>query len=219
MKDIVTLVAEPREKTGTREARRIRDAGRVPCIVYGHKQEPVALTVDERELDAAVRQRARMLDIDLGGKKDRVLVADLQHDMFNRGIIHADFLRVAMDEVVRVGVPVVLRGHAKGEQHGGVTEQLMSEVEVECLPGDIPESVTVVVADLDVGDAIHVSDLQVPSGIKLVSPATQLVVTVATTRVAAAEAEAATPGAEAATVEPEVIARGKAEDEDEGEAK
>ncbi|HOI56741.1 MAG TPA: 50S ribosomal protein L25 [Phycisphaerae bacterium] len=219
MKDIVTLVAERRETIGTRAARRVRDTGRVPCIVYGHKQDPVAITVDGRELDAAVRQRARMLDLDLDGKKDRVLVADLQHDMFNRGIVHADFLRVAMDEVVRVGVPIVMRGKAKGEQHGGVTEQLMAEVEVECLPGDIPESVTVVVADLDLGDAIHVSDLQVPAGVKVVSPGTQLVVTVAMTRIAATETETAAPDAEAATAEPEVIARGKAEEEEEEETK
>ncbi|MBN2583534.1 MAG: 50S ribosomal protein L25 [Planctomycetes bacterium] len=218
MKDILTLVAEPRERTGTREARRVRDAGRVPCIVYGHKQEPVAITVDERELDTALRHHTRMLDLELAGKKDRVLLADLQHDTFNRGIIHADFLRVAMDEVIRVGVAIALRGKAKGEQHGGVTEQLMAEVEVECLPGDIPESITVIVADLDVGDSVHVSDLQAPTGVKVVSPATQLVVTVAMTRSAVGETEAAAPGAETEAEEPEVIARGKAVDEDAEEA-
>lgn len=213
-KEILTLTAEKREKAGTRVSRRLRRTGRVPAIVYGHKQDPVTISVDHDELDALVRHHARMLDLALGEARERVLLSEVQHDTFGRDIIHADFIRVAMDEVITLSVPVVLHGRAVGEQHGGVTEQLMDEIEVECLPGDIPEEVTVVVTGLDVGDSVHVRDLQAPEKVRIVAEPSLLVVTIATPTKAA---EAEQPEAEAVeeAAEPEVIAKGKAEEEEE----
>ena len=215
MKEILTLTTQPRERVGTRDARRIRLTGRVPCIVYGHKQDPASVTVDQRELESAVRHHTRMIDLNIGGATERVLLSEAQYDTYGTAIIHADFLRVAMDEVIRVLVPVELRGHAKGEQHGGVTEQLLTEVEIECLPGDLPESIPLVVTDLEVGDSVHVGNLEPPAGVKITSNETLLVVTMAIARATvAAEDEAPVEEVEAAE-EPEVIARGKGEEEQE----
>ncbi|NIA21703.1 MAG: 50S ribosomal protein L25 [Anaerolineaceae bacterium] len=213
MKEILTLAAQPREDSGTRHARRIRQAGRVPCIVYGHKQAPAPVTVEGRELEAAVRHHTRMIDLEVGGAKQRVLINEVQYDTFGTAIIHVDFLRVAMDEVIRVSVPIELRGHAKGEQHGGVTEQLLTEVAIECLPGNLPESIPLVVTDLEVGDSVHVSDLKPPPGIKITSSKTLLVVTVAVARAALAAEDEAPGEAAEAEEEPQVIARGKGEED------
>ena len=215
MKEILTLAAQPREHAGTRDARRIRQTGRVPCIVYGHKQDPAPVTVDQRELETAVRHQTRMMDLNVGGATERVLLSEAQYDTYGTAIIHADFLRVAMDEVIRVSVPVELRGHAQGEQHGGVTELLLTAVEIECLPGDLPESIPLVVTDMEVGDSVQVGNLEVPAGVKVTSNETLLVVTIAIARAAvAAEEEAPVEEIEVAE-EPEVIVRGKGEEEPE----
>jgi len=214
MKDILTLAAEKRENLGTRPSRRDRLEGRVPAIVYGRKQEPVPVTVDHEELEAGVRHNTRMLDLKLGRKKERVLLADVHYNTYGTEIIHADFVRVAMDEVVRLNVSVVLHGHAIGEQHGGVTEQLLTEVMVECLPADIPEEVRVIITELDVGQSLHVSDLTAPERVKIVADPSHLVLTIAApTKLVEAEVEAPV---EAGEGEPELIARGKEEEEAEG---
>ena len=220
MKEIVTLSSEKREGVGTRASRKLRDEGLVPAIVYGHKQAPQAVCVEQEALETAIRHRTRMLDLDFSGTKERVLLAEVQHDTFGIEVIHADFIRVAMDEIIRLGVPVVLRGKAKGEQHGGVTEQLMSEVDVECLPADIPESIILIVADLDVGNSVHVRELTAPAKVKIVSDPDQLVVTVALPKKIVEEVVAAPVGEAAESSEPEVIIKGKGEEEGEeaGEA-
>jgi large subunit ribosomal protein L25 len=219
MKEILTLSAEKRQGTGTHDSRRLRHQGRVPGIVYGHKQDPLPVALDYDALETAIRHHTRMLDLDIDGNRERVLLAEVQHDTFGIDVVHADFIRVAMDEVIRLGVPIVLRGKAKGEQHGGVTEQLMTEVQVECLPGDIPDSITLIVTELEVGMSVHVRELQVPDKVKFVSDPEQLVVTVALPKKIVEEVApvvAAAEGAEEA--EPEVIVKGKGEEETEEEA-
>ncbi len=212
MKDVIKLSAEKREDTGTRASRRLRGTGKVPCVVYGHKEDPVTLAVDHHDLGAAVRHHTRMLDLNLeGAKAERVLLADVQHDIYNTRIIHADFIRIAMDEMIRVPVSVELRGSAQGEQHGGVTEQLLDEVEVECLPGDIPEAIPLVVTELDVGDSVHVGQLETPEQVKIVTDPSYLVVTVALPK--KHEEEEAAPEEAEAAAEPELI--GEREEEEE----
>jgi large subunit ribosomal protein L25 len=217
MKEILTLSAEQRTDMGTRASRRLRSAGRVPAVIYGHQEAPVAVAVDQDALESAIRHHTRMMDIALGDRMERVLLTDVQHDVFGRDVIHADFIRVAMDEVVRIEVPVVMHGHAIGETHGGVTEQVLDTVEIECLPGDIPEEIRVVVTKLDVGESVHVRDLQAPENTKVVSDGDLLVLTVAqpTVHAAAVEEEAAPLAGEGE--EPELIGRGKEEAEEEAE--
>jgi len=216
MKEVLTLAVQKRQTVGTRASRRERAEGRVPAIIYGHKQDPQPVTVAHDALDAALRHHTRMLDLKLGRSTERVLLSDVQYGTFGTEVIHADFVRVAMDEVIRVDVPVVLHGHAAGEQHGGVTEQLLTEVAVECLPGDIPEEIRVVITALELGQSLHVGDLEAPEGVKVISDPSHLVLTIAApTKAIEPEAEVAPEAAEA---EPELIARG-AEEPEGGEAK
>ena len=215
MKEILTLSAEKREGIGTRASRKLRDEGLVPAIVYGHKQAPQPVCVEHDALEAAIRHRTRMLDLDFEGTKERVLLAEAQHDTFGIEVIHADFIRVAMDEIIRLGVPVVLRGKAVGEQHGGVTELLMAEVEVECLPADIPDSIHLIVTELEVGNSVRVRELAVPPKAKIVSDPEQLVVTVALPKKVVEEVVPVAASEEAEAAEPEVIAKGKLEAEGE----
>lgn len=215
MKDVETLAASPRNETGKRAARRMRADGRVPCVVYGHKEDPVSLTVNHYDLETLIRHNQRMLDLDVGGKTERVLITEIQHDTWNTEILHADFIRVAMDETIRLQVPIELKGHAKGEDEGGVREQQMTEVEVECLPGDIPESIIVSIAEMEVTDSLHVRDIEPPQGVTVVTDPDYLVVTIAQpTEVVEEETEAAEGLIEGAEEEPELIARGKEEAEE-----
>ena len=221
MKEVLNLVAEKRSDVGTHASRRQRREGRVPCVLYGHKQETQSIAVDYVALESIVRHHTRMLDLTLDGKAERALLASVQYDAFGMDIVHADFIRVAMDELIRVRVPVTLKGKAKGEAQGAVTEQLLTEVEVECLPANIPDAIVHVITELDVSESVKVSELKVPAGVKIITEPTHLVVTVAALKIA--EPVAAAPGAEVAAeagaAGPEIIARGKEEEEgEEGEA-
>lgn len=210
MKDILTLAAEKRTGAGSRDSRRLRDQMRVPCIVYGHKQDPQSISVDLRQLSDGLRQHARMLDLDIDGQKQRVLLIAAQYDTFGIEVIHADFQRVAMDEKIHLSVPVTIRGHAAGEKQGGIVEQLIDSIEIECLPGNIPESLVARVQDLGVGQSLHASDIELPEGVKLLSDPGMVLVTVAAPKVAAEEeaGEAA-----AGATEPEIIGQKEQEEE------
>lgn len=201
MKDILTLAAEKRSGSGSRDSRRLRDYELVPCIVYGHKQEPLGVSVGLRDLSDALRHHARMLDLDVEGKKERVLLVAAQYDPFGIEVIHADFQRVAMDEVIRLSVQIELKGHAAGEKNGGIVEQLADSVEVECLPGNIPESVVIRIQDMEIGQSVHVSDLAAIEGVRFLSDPGTVLVTVAAPKVAVEES------GEAGVVEPEIIGR------------
>lgn len=211
MKDILTLAAEKRTGAGSRDSRRLRDQMRVPCIVYGHKQEPQPISVDLRQLSDGLRQHARMLDLDIDGQKQRVLLTAAQYDTFGIEVIHADFQRVAMDETIHLSVPVTIRGHAVGEKEGGIVEQLIDSVEIECLPGNIPESLVARVQDLEVGQSLHAGDIELPEGVKLLSDPGTVLITVAAPKVSAAEEEAGEAAAGAA--EPEIIGQKEQEEE------
>lgn len=215
MKEVLMLAAERRQRAGTHDSRRLRAAGRVPAIVYGHKQDPVAITVNGDELKRALRHHTRMLDLKIEQDTERVLLSEVQYDVYGTAPVHADFIRVAMDEVIRVEVPLVLHGRAKGEQHGGVTEQLITQIAVECLPADIPDEIPMVITDFEVGQSAHVSDLTAPAGVKIVTDPTYLVLTIAVPTKIAATEEVKVVEAEAE--EPELIARGKEEGEEDDE--
>jgi large subunit ribosomal protein L25 len=178
----------------------------------------MAVAVEHDELETAIRHHTRMLDLSVEGQTERVLLSEVQHDTFGRDIVHADFIRVAMDELITLEVPIVLKGRAVGEQHGGVTDQVMTQVEVECLPADIPESITLIITELEVGQSVHVSDLAAPEKVKITSDPSLLVVTVALPKKVAEEAPVAEAAEGAEAAEPEVIAKGKVEEgEDEGD--
>ena len=175
-KDLL-LKAELREHVGSKAVRKTRRDGRIPAIVYGHKQQPVAISLDAHDFAEGLHHGHRLMDIQVGRKKEKMLVKELQYDHLGKTIIHADLMRVDVTESIRVTVPIELKGAAAGAHEGGIIEEHADHLEIECRATDIPEAITVSVKDLHVGEALHAGDVELPSGIKLVSPAETLLVT------------------------------------------
>ena len=175
----VKLKAEKRSEKGNGPARRLRASGRVPAVLYGRGMESVPLSVDARELTHVLHQGANVL-IDLSVGKDHflTLAKDINRNHIKGRWIHVDFLAIDKDEKITVNVSVVPVGASRGVKEGGVIEHHMWEIEVECLPFDVPASVEVDVSDLGIGDNVHVSELKVPSGVEILSEAGELVLAV-----------------------------------------
>jgi large subunit ribosomal protein L25 len=169
------LKAEVRENTGSKFAARLRKQGRIPAIIYGHKQEPVAISLDARSLTEQLHQGHRLMDVQVGKKKEKMIVKDLQYDYLCKDIIHVDLVRVSVTEMIRVTVPVELKGIAYGAHEGAIIEKRANRLEVECKATDIPESIVVSVKDMNIGDVVHARDIALPEGVKLVSPPETLV--------------------------------------------
>lgn len=209
------LKAKLRDDSGTRAARRLRKTGMVPATVYGHKQDPISIALLRDDLTASVRNRSRMVELVIGRKKEQALLKDIQYDALGSDIIHADFERVALDQKVRLQVPVELKGHPKGASEGGILEHILANVEIECLATDIPELLVADVRELEIDDHLTVGDLAVPDGVQIIADPGTLVAVVGRPKVyEELGLEAVEEGAAAA--EPEVIGR-VAEDEKEGE--
>jgi len=217
MAESVSLTAEPRKAEGSRVARRLRrqKPARIPAVVYGHKEAVVALSLLEEDLVKALRHGARVVELKLGGKSEQTLIHEVQYDHLGKEVLHVDFRRVSKDEKVVVTVRLDLRGIAPGVTAGGVLDQPIHALHVECLALSLPDSIRVNINELQIGSVIHVKDLALPEGVKAMDEPDAVVV-----QVKAPEAEAAptaeVPGAPTAA-EPEVITR-RAADEKEGEA-
>jgi large subunit ribosomal protein L25 len=176
MSQLVTLAVQPRTATGTRAAKKIRAQGMIPATIYGHKQEPVSVSVPAKELDHAIRvQHARTFEITVNGKKDTVLVRELQWDHLGMEMYHIDLWRVDANERVKVTVPVELRGIPKATG-GGVLEQPLHTLHIECLALAIPDGIRVDISTLSLGAPIHVRELKLPEGVKVLEPAEAVVV-------------------------------------------
>jgi large subunit ribosomal protein L25 len=214
MAKTLLLKAEIREQTGSRAVQKVRKQGRIPAIVYGHKQTPVAISLDAHNFVECLHHGHRLMDVQIDKKKEKVLVKDLQYDYLSKNIIHADLIRVDITETVRVEVPIELKGaaNAKGTQEGGIIEEHTDHLEVECKATDIPEALAVPVKEMEVGDAIHAGDIELPEGVKLVSSPEILLVTCHLVSVAKTteEVEEEMPSA------PEVISEAE-KSEEEGE--
>ena len=226
-----TLDAKVRDRFGKNESRRIRQEGWMPAVLYGGGKAGEAsiaerISVDPKLLSRILHSQSGMntlISLKLeGANATRVMVRELQVDPVTHRLLHADFYRIAMDKTIRVTVPVVVRGEAKGvKQEGGLLDVVHREIDVECLPGDIPEQIEVDVTDLMIGQAIRVRDLTPSMAWKALTDAEVMLVHVITPKAevaAEAEAAAAVAAAPAAPAEPEVIKKGKAE-KAEGEEK
>ena len=179
MAKTLLLKAELREHAGSKHAAKVRKQGRIPAIVYGHKQEPVAISLDAHNFVERLHHGQRLLDVHIGKKKEKMIVKDLQYDYLGKNIIHADLMRVSVTEMVKVTVPIELKGTdtAKGTHEGGIIEEHADHLEIECMATDIPETIAVSVKEVGVGDALHAGDIELPDGVKLVSLPETLVVT------------------------------------------
>ena len=206
------LVGTVRQETGSVAARRLRRNGTIPAILYGKEGEPIKLALPADSVRTVVRLGHHMVDVDLSGDRSKVLVRDVQYDTFGREILHLDLVRVSLTDQVRVVVPVELRGTARGVDLGGVMEQSIHEMEVECLATALPDLISVRVTDLAIGDAIHVRDLVLPEGVAVLAEDDQVVVQVSAPSKVEEEGEA--EEVEAGPAEPEVITARKAEDEE-----
>jgi len=210
------MIAELREDVGTRSARRLRRAGLVPATLYGHGRKAVSIKLNRRELERAVERGERLLALKIGSETaTQALIKGLQHDAIGGHIIHADFTEVAMDEKVSVTVPLVLHGTPAGVKEGGTVDQIIHEVEVECLAASIPQEIRIEIAELNVGDQITAGQLDLPDGVTTGLDPNDLVVVVRAP-VGEEEEEAAVPE-EGEAAMPEVITERK-EDEPEGGA-
>ena len=177
MEKTLSLKAEIREDTGTKSAVKLRGQGRLPAVVYGHKEKPVAVSLDERTLVEGLHRGHRLIDVQIGKKNEKMIIKDLQYDYLGKEIIHVDLMRVDVTELIKVTVPIELKGKARGTHEGGIIEGHADHLEVECKATDIPESILVSVKDVQVGDSLHVGDIELPEGVKLVSDASMLLVT------------------------------------------
>jgi large subunit ribosomal protein L25 len=226
------LEAVSRDTIGKNESRRTRRAGRVPAVLYGAAKDDdkngVPIAVDPRALSRILHSESganTLISLKLqGGGDARVLVKDFQLDPVTHQILHADFYRVAMDRAIQVTIPIVLKGEPKGvKQQGGILEFVRREIEIECLPGDIPENVEADVSELMLHQGIRVRDIAVSPKWKPISEADMMLVHVIMPKAeevaAPAEAAVAAAATPAAPAEPEVIKRGKKDEEKEEEKK
>jgi large subunit ribosomal protein L25 len=211
MEKRLLLEAEVREKLGTKGAVLLRQNGRLPAVVYGHKQVPESVSLSAHEFERAVHHGHRVLDVKIAGKVETLMIKDLQYDYLGRDIIHADLVRVDISETVKVSVPIELKGTAKGLNEGGMIEEHADVLEIECVVTNIPETIVVSVKDVGVGAALYAGDIELPTGITLVSPPETLLVT-CPMKAAAVSAEEEGHGDEG-PASPEVITERKADEE------
>jgi large subunit ribosomal protein L25 len=217
----ILVNANTRDGRGKNEARRLRRQGWVPGIVYGGKGQNIAVAVDPKTLQKVLRSEAgrnAILKLEIAGSgATNAILKSWQVDPIKENFLHADFYRITMDVAIRVTVPIQVRGEARGVKvDGGILELIMREIEVECLPGDIPENIAVDVSDLGINGALRVSDLPTSAKVKILEDADQVVVHVVSVKEEEVAPAAAAPvEGEVAAVpsEPEVLKKGKKEEE------
>jgi large subunit ribosomal protein L25 len=210
MAESVTLSTQKRQSRGSTAARRLRKGGQIPAVLYGHKEETVSLTIPQEEFAAILRHHTRVVDLHVEGKTEKALIREVQWDHLGHDVLHVDFARVAEDERIQIDVRIEIRGTAPGATGGGVLDQPLHTLKIECPAIAVPESIRVNVSELQVDQSIHVRDLTLPPGVTVLNDPDAIVVHVTAP---AAEPEAPVgPAAEVA--EPEVIGRQKAEGEE-----
>lgn len=214
MAEFVLLKSQPRSAFGTRAASKLRREGLVPAVLYGHKEANLALVLPAADVEAAVRRGARVVDLEVDGKTEKARFRELQWDHLGKEVLHADFMRVSADERVVVAVRVELRGVSPGIGEGGVVDQPIHNLNVECPVLAIPEVIRVNIDQLHLGQSIHVRELTLPPNVVAKVDPESIVVIVKAQKV---EAEAAPVAAAGEAAEPEVIGKKPGEAEEEKE--
>ncbi|HLK63461.1 MAG TPA: 50S ribosomal protein L25 [Bryobacteraceae bacterium] len=225
MRKDINVAAEVRSSRGKNEARRTRRAGNIPAVLYGAFKDPISIAVNPREITKITRSSTgynTIFNLAIqGGETTPVMVVDQQVDPIKGNLLHADFKRIDLTKRIRVTVPVHTSGEAKGVKvQGGLLEVITRAIEIECLPDEIPDSFTVDVTELMIGQSKRASDVALAGSMKLVSAPDSVIAHAVALR---AEEVAATPEAAApvagAAAEPEVIKKGKKEEEAPAEEK
>jgi large subunit ribosomal protein L25 len=210
MRKDITITAEPRETRGKNEARRLRVRGFSPAVVYGGGIDPVAISVNPKEVNSILRSASghnTIFNVDIQGSLAPVMVVDWQHDPIKGKLLHVDLIRIDLTKRIVVKVPVHTHGDPKGVKlQGGLHEVITREVEIECLPDDIPEVFTVDVTELGIGQSIRASEIALTGSMRLLSPPDAVISHVISLKAEAVEEVAV-------VAEPEVVKKGKKDEE------
>lgn len=223
MRKDITITAELRDSRGKNEARRLRVSGKIPAVVYGTRQQAVAVAVNPKELNRILHSKSghnTIFNLDVPGLENSpVMIVDWQNDPLKWNLLHADLKRIDLSQRITVKIPVHTKGEPKGvKQEGGLLELVAREVEVECLPEEIPEEFVLEVTELALHESRRASDIELTGSMKLLSAPEMVLAHVIALRTSV-EVETAAEAAPAAGAEPEVIKKGKKEEEAESEAK
>ena len=219
--EVVEAQPRPDSSRGKNEARRLRARGRVPGVLYGAKKGTLAVSLDPKQISRILQSETghnTIFQLQVGGENARVMIVDWQYDPMHGKLLHIDLKRIAMDEKMKVKVPIHLVGEPEGvKQQGGILDQVLREVEVECLPGDIPGHIEADVTKLVFGTVLRVSDLQHGGKLMFLTDAGQAVAHITSVKEeeVAPTPEAVAEAAAAAPAEPEVIKKGKQEEAEE----
>jgi large subunit ribosomal protein L25 len=229
--DISILEAQKRESGNKNAARRVRAEGKIPAVLYGAGSEAAAVTVDPRQVLRILRSDSghnTIFDLAFDSNRVKAMIVDWQFEPIKGRLLHVDLQRIAMDKKLTVTVPIVLKGEAEGvKTQGGILEQVLREMEIECLPSDIPKSIEVDISHLVFGVEVRVQDVAHSEKLKFLSDPNQMIAHITSVKEEVAPTpEAAAEAAAAAPAEPEVIKKGKQEvegeeaaEEDKGKAK
>ena len=221
----IVVPAQKRAETGKNVNRRLRAQGHIPGVLYGKKTDPVSVSVSPKEIGAILRSASganTLFDLDLEGGRRKVILKEYQVEPIKGRLLHADFYEVALDQLIEVNVHIEVQGVPVGVKvQGGVLDFVTRELEVECLPTDIPERIVVDVSELEIGKHLRVSDLKLADNLKVLTEPEVVIVHVVAPRAEeeVAPAAEAAAGAEGAAAEPEVIKKGKTDKEEDEKKK
>ena len=163
--EVSEIQAQPRDTSGTRACKRLRRQDLVPAVLYGHGQDNVMLALPMHDIEQALTDRTLVLKVIWEGREDTAQIKEVQYDAVGDNLLHVDLARISLTEKLQVTVPVKVHGEAIGLAEGGLVELVEFELEVECLPTDIPENIRVEIADLAIGDSLTIADLVFPAGV------------------------------------------------------
>ncbi len=204
------LSAQKREETGKGSARKLRKTGLIPAVLYGGNRQPVNLKLDASEVEDVIGGNV-IIDLSLEDETDPVMVKEVQRDIIKGDLLHVDFYQVDLEEKIEVEVPVETVGQSIGEREGGILEVILREIEISCLPTDIPETFEVDISELEVGDSVSVADLEVSEDIEIITDSDETIATI----VVPSELNLDEEEEEEELEEPEVIGEVDEEEEDE----
>jgi len=217
--DVSILEAQQREPGNKNDARRVRADGKIPAVVYGAGQDAASVSVDPRQVLRILKSESghnTIFDLAFGSDRVKAMIVDWQFEPIKGKLLHVDLQRIAMDRKLKVTVPIILRGEAEGvKTQSGILEQLLREVEIECLPADIPKSIEADISHLVFGVELRVKDLEHNSKLKFLTDDERMVAHITSVKEEVAPTPEAAAEAAAAPAEPEVIKKGKQEAEGE----
>ncbi len=207
------LPVEIRKDSGSIRSRKNRKSGLIPAILYGHKQENLMFFLKEKDFSKVINSKVKMVNLKWDSSEETALIKEVQFDTFGKEILHADFIRTDLTEKITTQVPLVLYGTSQGVKEGGILDHALKEIEIECLPADIPENIRINISELAIGDTIHIVDIELPANAKAIGSSDAIVVSV---HYATEEKETIE---EESTSEPEIISARKPEKDEESENK